>query len=346
MRVIQWNTVRVGSQMSGIKKYEDELYRNIIKIIKKQNLNIEIYRILRYKNKILGSTVVSWFLRYRDNGADLVHATSQVLAPVIYLRRPKRFIVTVHDLIPLIYPQIIKDLSTKLQWILTPRALKKVDRIIAISNFTKKEIIRLLKIQEDMIDVVYQGVDHTLYAPMDKDECKRHFGLKTEEKHILYVASNDEHKRVELAKAVFEEIKNCREDVRLIKAGYSQKLTGEGIISMSWLDEKDMPKLYNSADVYLHTSEYEGFGLPVLEAMACGVPVVTSNKASLPEIVGDAGVLVDLDENCVYEFSENILRILDRNPRPDKKALERAKQFSWEKTAEETLKVYEEVSKA
>lgn len=340
MKVIHWNTSRINSPMSGIRKYEDELFKNMVKIIQKENIDIEIRRILRDENKLLGSTVVSWFLKYRCKNTDLIHATSQVIAPVIYLRRPKRFIVTVHDLTPMLYPTTIRDLSTKLQWILTPRALKKVDKIISISNFTKSEIMRLLGIDGEKIIVIYQGVDHSLYKPLNKENCKKYFGLNPEEKHILYVASNDEHKRVDLAKAVFEEIKKCRDDVKMIKAGYSEKLEGEGIINMGWIDEKDMPKLYNSADVYLHTSEYEGFGLPILEAMACGVPVVASNKASIPEIVGNAGILIDLDDNCVKEFAESILKILDRNINMDKRALERSMEFSWEKTARETLEVY------
>lgn len=340
MKVIQWNTSRINSPMSGIKKYEDELFKNMVKIIREESLDVEVERVMRDANRVLGSTVVSWFFKYRCNNADLVHATSQVTAPVVYLRRPKRFVVTVHDLIPMIYPSVVRDLSTKLQWILTPKALKKVDKIIAISEFTKKELIRLLKIPEEKITVIYQGVDHTLYKPMDKEYCKKYFGLNPEEKYILYVASNDEHKRVDLAKAVFKEIKKCRDDVKLIKAGYSEKLEGEGIISMGWIDEKDMPKLYNSADVYLHTSEYEGFGLPILEAMACGVPVVASKKASIPEVVGNAGVLIDLDDNCIQEFAENILKILDKKMRIDKRALERSMIFSWEETAKETLEEY------
>ena len=105
-----------------------------------------------------------------------------------------------------------------------------------------------------------------------------------------------------------------------------------------------MPKLFNSADVYLHTSEYEGFGLPILEAMACGIPVVASRRASIPEIVGKAGKLVDLnDEECVKEFAEAILQILDSNIKIDRLAFERSIEFSWEKTARETLEVYTEV---
>jgi glycosyltransferase involved in cell wall biosynthesis len=149
---------------------------------------------------------------------------------------------------------------------------------------------------------------------------------------------------VDLAKRVFEEVRKSREDVVFIKAGYSEKLLGENILNLGWIKEDDMPKLFNSADVYLHTSEYEGFGLPILEAMACGIPVVASRVASIPEIVGKAGKLVDLDdEECVKEFAEAILQILDSNIKIDRPTLERSMEFSWEKTARETLEVYTEV---
>ncbi len=340
MKIVHWNTSKESSQMSGIKKYEDELYRCLLNIILKYNLDIEISRILRSRNKISGSTVMSWLLRYRDNSADIVHATSQVLAPTIYTKKFKRFIITVLDLAPLVYPFEVRDISEKIQWLLTPKALKKIDKIIAISEFTKREIKRLLGIDENKITVIHLGVDHSLYKPIDKYSCKRFFGLNEDERHILYVASNLYHKRTDLAKAIFEEIRKCRDDVKLIKAGYSEKLKGKDIINVGWIHEKDMPKLYNSADVYLHTSEYEGFGLPVLEAMACGIPVVVSNRASLPEIVGNAGILVDLGGDCIQEFAEKVLKILDEKTGVDKKALERSMMFSWEKTARDTLKEY------
>ncbi|MEM2614575.1 MAG: glycosyltransferase, partial [Nitrososphaerota archaeon] len=209
-------------------------------------------------------------------------AISQVLAPTIYFKRPRNLIITVHDLAPIVYPFEIRDISERIQWKIVPKALKKIEHIIAISEFTKEELLRILNIPEDRINVIHQGVDHETYRPLPKGACRKFFGLEENKKYIIYVASNLYHKRPDLAKRIFYEIKKCREDVEMIKAGYSEKLEGEGIINFGWLREEDMPKLYNSADVYLHTSEYEGFGLPILEAMACGVPVVASNKASIP----------------------------------------------------------------
>jgi len=342
MKIIYWNVLKESHPLTGTKRYEDELFKNV----KRFGKNIEVERIQRANNKILGSTFISWLFRYKCKDADIIHATEETLAPVLSFRKRTRnkpkFIITVHDLIPLLYPSTIKDMTTMIKWRLVPSALKKVDRIIAISYFTKKEIIRLIGFDENKIDVVYQGVDHSRYRPMDKEKCKERLGLNPDDKYILVVASNEERKRMDLVKRIFDEVRRRREDVKLIKAGYAEKLTGEGIINTGYIPEPEMPVLYNAADVYLHTSEYEGFGLPVLEAMACGVPVVAYGKASIPEVVGPYGNVIYSDsDNCVEQFVEKILQNIDKGV--DYKALERSKNFSWEKTAKETIKVYEKI---
>ncbi|MBP7700146.1 MAG: glycosyltransferase family 4 protein [Methanoregulaceae archaeon] len=337
MKVLYWNISKKNQPLSGVKRYEDELFSNIRKI----DPSLDINRIQRVDNKVLGNTFLSWFYRYTLQDADIIHATFQTLTPIIHIRRPKKFIVTVHDLGPLVYPVLQNDISTKIQWSLTPEALQKADKIIAISEFTKKEIIRLCGIDKSKIKVVYQGVDHTKYYPMDRLECKKKFGLPPKDKHILVVASNLLHKRMDLIKKIINMVHKTRPDVKLIKVGYGDVLQGEGIISPGWVSEEDMPALYNAADVFLHTAEYEGFGLPVLEAMACGVPVVVSKSASLPEIVEHSGELVDLsDPEFLYNFSGAILRTL--NEGDAKEGLERSKRFTWEKTASETYQLYKE----
>lgn len=228
MKIVHWNISKESHPMYAMKKYEDELYENIISL--RDDLLIE--RIQRSENRMLGNTFFSWFFRYKCKDADIVHATFQTVAPAVYFKKPKKFIVTVHDLAPLVYPSEINDISMRIQWALTPEALRKIDRIIAISEFTKKELIKLVGINEDKITVVHPGVDHEKYKPTNKIKCKEKFGLNPEEKHILVVSSNLEHKRMGLAKKIFNYIKSIREDVKMIKAGYGEVLKGGGVISV------------------------------------------------------------------------------------------------------------------
>jgi glycosyltransferase involved in cell wall biosynthesis len=334
MKVVHWNISKASHPVYALRKYEDELYKNINAV---KSDNISLMRVRRSENKILGSTVFNWMF-YNRYDADVIHATSQTLAPAIYFKNINKFVVTVHDLIPLVYPSEIDNFSMRMQYILTPAALKRADRIIAISFFTKNELMRLLKLNEENIDVVHQGVDHERYKPMDKFECKERFGLNPDDKHVLVVSSNLVHKRMDLSKMLFEHLHTKRKDVKLIKAGYGEGLEGDGIISIGWVPEDDMPLLFNASDVYLHTSEYEGFGLPILEAMSCGVSVVASNRASIPEVVGDCGVLIDLNEFKIDEISDEIVSLLDSGL--DRAAIKRSKTFSWKKTALKTLEIY------
>ena len=342
MKIMLWNVTKERQVMTGVKRYEEELFENTKKLARLERHDWKIDRIQRPKNALLGSTFLSWLYKYRCKNADIIHLTEETVAPVILFRRPKKLVITCHGLIPLIYPSLIRDFTTKVQWTLIPRVMNRADKIIAISNFTKKEIIRLLGVKEDKIVVIHHGVDHSKYKPLDKEKSRIYLGLNPDARYILVVSSNLVQKRMDIVKKMFDEIRKVRDDVYLLKAGYGEMLRGERIINVGKIPERDMPILYNAANVYFHPSEYESFGLPILEAMACGVPVVTSNKASIPEVVGDDKRTVDIDaDDAVKQFVDKILKYLDKGV--DKKVLHRSKEFSWEKTARRTIEVYEKV---
>lgn len=323
MKVCYWTSNAVG----GAGKYEYYLPKEVEKL----GINVSVYK---RPEGVLGNPITLKFF-YKTNG-DIIHATTQTLS-IYGLPKPKKFIVTVHDMLTL-----HKSIKSKLKRFLIKKFLNKADKIIAVSEFTKKEIISQTGISENKIEVVPMGIDLSKYRPLDKEYSRRVFSLNQEYKYILVVASNAPHKRMDITLAVFNEVKKCREDVRLIKAGYGQQLQGKGIINVGFVPESKMPYLYNASDVLLHTSEYEGFGMPILEAMACGISVVCSKKASIPEVVGSCGSLVDIDsDDYVEQFVEGILNSIEQ--RRNNRSMIRAKNFSWGNVAKKTVKVYKEI---
>ena len=321
--------------MFATRRYEDELFSGIGSLIPGH-----VSRIFRSENKLIGSTALSWKLDYRTQNSDIVHATFQTIAPAIYFSNPSNFIVTVHDILPLI-SENNHDISTKIQWKLTPSALKKSDGIIAISNFTKKEILRHIDIDPCMIHVIHQGVNHSVFYPMEKIDSRIKLGLDPNGIYVLVASSNQKHKRMDIAGKILHELRKINPKIQLLKIGYGDHLPLDGVINMGWIPENKLPLLYNSANLYLHTSDYEGFGLPILESMACGVPTVANDRASIPEILGP-NEAIDMDNVKLSKLCSHILKKMDAVT--DEKALERSNKFSWEKTSRETLEVYKEVS--
>jgi len=139
MKIIQWNTTKSGQPMSGVKRYEDELFRNLKKLLRRED-DCKVERIQSSNNRVTGNTFLSWLLRYRCKDADIVHATEETVAPVVNFRRPKKFLVTSHGLIPISYPSTIKDITTKIQWMLIPKALAKADRIMQFPSSQRKKL--------------------------------------------------------------------------------------------------------------------------------------------------------------------------------------------------------------
>jgi glycosyltransferase involved in cell wall biosynthesis len=324
MKVMQWNFFSESDQQSGIKRYEDEIYDSTKKLI-----NVE--RVRRKRRSYLTDV-----LNFKKNEADVVHATFQMLAPLKIIKMVSNFILTVHDIIPTIYFNWVRKFRNL--WFLSEWAIPFADKIITDSVFTKKELIHYLRVDEDKICVIPLGVDKK-YQPLDKVACRKRFNLDHEMKYILLVSSNEKWKNMELVNKIVNKI----DEYKFIKIGYGELLDNPKIIDLGYIDEKDMPYLYNACDLFLHPSFYEGFGLPPLEAMACGCPVISSNAASLPEVIGDAGILTNLYD--INEWTDAISEVLtSEGLRQDliKKGLKQSKKFTWEKTARETIKIYED----
>ncbi len=265
-----------------------------------------------------------------------------------------KFVATIHDVIPLLFPngRIRTPWKGLLKRIIIPDPLKKIDHVVTVSESSKRDIIERLGVPENRISVVYQGVEFDRFSPDRSSQSDRN----TTSHYILCVAGDSPTKNPgTLLEAYANLPDSIRGKYRLVLAGDVQKskhlhplikklelanyIEFTGIVS----DER-LARLYQGAAVFVFPTLYEGFGLPVLEAMACGCPVITSNTSSLPEVVGDAGILVDpLDVQAISAAIERVLTDPGLSERLRNAAVQRAKQFSWERTARETVELYRKV---
>lgn len=282
---------------------------------------------------------------------DLLHSPSQVTL----LNSSTKLILTIHELTYLIYPEFLPKHKYLYYRYFVPLSIYKADKIIAVSDNLKKDILRFFKLPQDKIEVIYCGVNH-IFRPIDKNIAKnairKRFGITDD--YILYVGTIEPKKNLKRLIEAYYQLKKDVNRYKLVIAGpkgwlYSEiyktikKLNiANDIIFTGYLHSQGLLFLYNAASVFVYPSFYEGFGLPVVEAMACGIPVITSNTSALPEVAKDAAILINpLDTK---DLLESIKAVLD-NPVLVKelsiKGLNRARQFSWEETAKKTLNIYE-----
>ncbi|HHS50409.1 MAG TPA: glycosyltransferase family 1 protein [candidate division Zixibacteria bacterium] len=286
----------------------------------------------------------------KNNGIDVLHGPNFYLP----LRGKTPSAVTVHDLSAQFFPSH-HSLKHRLSQAFLKPSIKRADAIIAVSKATADEIARYRPSYAGKVRVVHNGVDERFTpAPLSEIECIRvKFGLP--ERFILFVGTLEPRKNVQRLVEAFAEIRH-RVPQKLIIAGgkgwlyddifASVRQLGieDSVMFIGYVPFEDLPALYSSADVFCYPSLYEGFGLPVLEAMACGTPVVTSNLSSMPEVAGDCAILVD--PSSAESIADGLRRLAqDDALREDFKArgLARAKEFTWQNCARKTLDIYRSI---
>lgn len=276
--------------------------------------------------------------------------------PILY--RGKK-IVTVHDIIPLKFPGNL-PLASRLfysKWM--TYSYKFSDAIIADSECTKADIVKYLKISPQKIRVIHLAVAENFKPASSKSKVEQIKNkYHTGEKYFLHVGTIEPRKNLPfLVEAYFDAVKSgIKENLVIVgkRGWYYDKLfrsihnlhLEQKVIFAGYVDDEDIPFLYCGATAFVFPSIYEGFGLPPLEAMACGTPVICSNTSSLPEVIGDAGILISPNNKPawskqMFEISRN--KKLAQNLKI--MGLKQAKKFSWEKTARETIEVYKDVLK-
>lgn len=262
------------------------------------------------------------------------------------LRRRDRAVVTVHDLGWQVHPELYNRRLRMMYGGLFPWAVRRADRFIAVSQYTADDLIRRAGISAAKIDVVYHGVDPAFSQDEDRQT------PDSDQPYILAVGGVSPRKntrRLIEAFALWRSRGGHRSRFRLLITGtsldpeFADSGLPEGVSLLGYVDKEALPALYRHAAVFLYPGIYEGFGLPILEAMACGTPVVTSETGAAPEIAGGAAVLVDpftvdsivtgLERACHAEERER-LRTL---------GLEHARKFRWHRSAEATVETYQKL---
>ena len=302
---------------------------------------------------------LSLFLQERallKEGIDIYHGIDQTLPPLKRIRS----IITVHDIGFKVHPEWFPVTGAPFAWHNTfERALRQSDRVIAISRHTRDEILSYYSFKPEKVRVVYYGGTGKEFQPIEDtnvlDSFRNQYHLKG--RFILSVAPTAPHKNMVRLVQAFGLIAKELPEINLVLAGgpgkdhpailaMAKKMgVAEKMIFLPVLPNSELVFLYNLAEIFVFPSLYEGFGLPVLEAMSCGCPVVASRATSLPEVAGDAALLVDpYQPEDIASAMKKLLEGRDLQAELRARGLEQARRFSWEKTAGETLAIYRELS--
>lgn len=258
-------------------------------------------------------------------------------------------VVTIHDIANLEHPEWFNLWFTQWYSFLIPRLVHKVKKVIVVSEYTKNRLTEMTGISPEKLEVIYNGIDDR-FSPKSKEEisiAQKLLGLPSA-KYILSLSSLEPRKNLHRLLEAWNIIcHKLPKDIWLVLAGGKGKSAVFKDISFDslpprvyftgYVPDEHLPALYSGAIAFTYVSLYEGFGLPPLEAMACGVPVITSNTTSIPEVVGDAAILVNPCD--VEEIADSIYKLInDASLRERLRllGLNRAKQFSWDKTAKQT----------
>lgn len=371
-----------GSERAGVAHYSYYLVKYLLQIDKENEYllfflqNQEVPKEFEGPNVVVvyfsKKTIPFWYPHFifakeiARGKLDIFHSLSGIL-PLFY-NGPS--VITIADLSMYVNPEWFKPkkIIGDFFWrkILIPRSIKKAEKIIAISESTKNDIVKFFVVQENKIEVVYLGVELPTVDSVRELEILEKFKLSGK-KYFLFVGTIEPRKNIINIVKAFEEFINRydrsnksdksdrmdKDDHYLVIAGglgwkyepilktIENSTAKEQIKYVSYVNAEEKAVLLKNAQCFVWPSFYEGFGLPILEAMACGVPVITSKTSSIPEVAGNAAIMVDPNDSHAISQAIYTLSIdIDKQRNLREFGRERVKLFSWDKTARRTLEIY------
>lgn len=316
-------TQELAKRLSCYKNLETVFFYSSLRKPYPGNLkNVKSYPIPPTIFEMLFNRLRFFPIEYFVGNIDVFHSSDWVQPP-----SEARKVTTYHDVVPLKYPQwshpkIVEVHKRRLEIV-----EKEIDMVIAVSESAKKDLLEVSKIPEEKITVVYEAAGQQFKPQSEQavEEFRRKMGLP--DKFVLAIGGIGERRNISRIKEA--------------TGNYNLVVTGETIPNIA---DQEMPLLYSSAQVLVYPSLYEGFGLPILEAMACGIPVITSNVSSMPEVGGDAALYVDpFSTSQMAKAVDAAVR--DKKLREEliQNGFKQAKEFSWEKCTEKTVEIYQKL---
>ena len=292
-------------------------YRGDLKNVKKFRLPPTLFEVMFNRIRTVG---IEKFI----GPVDVYHSSDWVQPPV-----KAKTVTTYHDLVPLLHPKWSHPKIVSVNKVRLKLVEQEVDKIIAVSESTKNDLLKVSNLKPSQIEVIYEGVSEIFKPASESEKSDFKKKYKLPENFVLAIGGVGERKNL-------KRIKHAAKDFNLITT----------MEDLPVLSDEELAMLYSSADALVYTTLYEGFGLPIIEAMASGTPVITSNVSSMPEISGNAAVLTDpTDEEKIRKNIKALLEDKEMQKELIIKGLKRAKDFSWKTAAEKTAKVYKDLLK-
>ena len=291
--------------------------------------------------------------RSRTDALDLFHA--QFIVPPFLKCKT---VTTIPDIAFEHYPHFFPVFQRAALRLLVRESALRADHIITVSQHSKKDIIETYDVLPEKITVTYEGAG-TQFKPIDKPKAKQQilgkYGI--EQAFILYVGRLQARKNLRRLVDAYGMARKAGVSHKLVLAGKHDSLFAgvlsrihelklkDHIMLLGYVDNEDLPALYNAADIFVYPSLYEGFGLPVMEAMACGTPVITSRGCCLAEIAGEAALLIDpLDESSIADAITSLIASPERRHQLSRAGLLRSGRFSFREAARQTMDIYQRVT--
>lgn len=349
-----------------IKEYKNEYFINCFSLYKNKNSIMIEYETMGYKinkcrwfhnviyKRIWNSISIPYSLFFKDI-MDITQFFNYDVPPGV----KGKTVTFIYDMVYKAHPETVSKETYKMLDYNVAKSCDRADHIVTISEFSKKEIIKYMNVSPSKISVMPCGVDltvyHNKYTINEINEVKNRYSIVGD--YVLYLGTLEPRKNIlRLIEAYAKLKEECNIYPKLVIAGKKgwmydeifekvKKLKVEvDIIFTGYVNKEDVPILFKGAKIFVFPSLYEGFGLPPLESMACGTPVIVSNKASMPEVVQDAGILID--PYSVNEIKEAMIILLKDSIVRNKyiiKGYERSKRYTWKASINKLIQIYKDI---